>query len=343
MDLSHQSITGRHFELNRRGYDPDAVNAHLSEIASAVAEREGRIAELEATIESLQAKVQDANESEEALRLTLKAAAHAKEELLAGAREQAKTMEDEAGAKAEATVAEATARAEELTGAAEARAAAIDEAAKSRAGDVARAALAESEALVVRIEGLRESLETAENALAALQTQASPEIQTVREALDGALEKARETVADPAVLEQLAADHVAAAAAPEPQPAAEVEETPVPDTHEPDTPTEAAAGDEGRPEVAHEAATEEVADVPAQAVEEPAEPAAEHAEAEPVPVEQPAAEEQQEAPQADAPEQGPDEGPHLEVVEATEGEEHESTADISDKVDRLLEELREVT
>ena len=49
---------------------------------------------------SLQAKVQDADESEEALRLTLKAAAHAKEELLANATEQAKIMEDEAAARA---------------------------------------------------------------------------------------------------------------------------------------------------------------------------------------------------------------------------------------------------
>ena len=55
MDLTHQSITGRQFELNRRGYDPDAVNAHLSEIASVVGERERHIAELESTIESLQA------------------------------------------------------------------------------------------------------------------------------------------------------------------------------------------------------------------------------------------------------------------------------------------------
>ena len=46
MDLSHQSITGRQFELNRRGYDPDIVDAHLAEIAAAVADREREVAAL---------------------------------------------------------------------------------------------------------------------------------------------------------------------------------------------------------------------------------------------------------------------------------------------------------
>ena len=63
MDLSQQSITGRQFDMNRRGYDPEAVDSHLTEIATAVADRERRIAELEATVTALEAKVQDADES----------------------------------------------------------------------------------------------------------------------------------------------------------------------------------------------------------------------------------------------------------------------------------------
>ena len=223
MDLSHQSITGRRFELNRRGYDPDAVNAHLSEVAAAVGQREGRIAELESLIESLQAKVQDANESEEALRLTLKAAAHAKEELLAGARDQASQMEQEAKAKADSIVSEATTQAHELTASAEARAAAIDEEARSRAGQVAHAALAESQLLVERIQGMRESVAAAEEALVAIQAQASPQIQGAREALDDALDRAKEIAEDPAVLERAAEEQVASGVAPAPPPAVEDE------------------------------------------------------------------------------------------------------------------------
>ncbi len=115
MDLSHQSITGQQFELNRRGYDPEAVDRHLAQIATAAAESEARLQELEATIPSLEAKVRDADESEEALRLTLKAAAHAKEELLAGAREQASITQREADEAAAKLVGDAKERAAALT------------------------------------------------------------------------------------------------------------------------------------------------------------------------------------------------------------------------------------
>ena len=47
MDLSPKSIIGREFELNRRGYDPDAVDSHLDEIAEAVAAQTKRFAEME--------------------------------------------------------------------------------------------------------------------------------------------------------------------------------------------------------------------------------------------------------------------------------------------------------
>ncbi|MDJ0496838.1 MAG: DivIVA domain-containing protein [Acidimicrobiia bacterium] len=357
MDLSHRSITGRQFELNRRGYDPDAVNAHLSEIATAVGERERRIAELESTIESLQAKVQDANESEEALRLTLKAAAHAKEELLAGARDQATQMEQEAGAKAEAVVSEATAKADELTRSAEARAAAIDEQARSRAGEVAQAALAESQLLVERIQGMRESVAAAEGALAAIQAETGPQIQSAREALDGALDRAKEIAEDPSVLERAAEEHVAAAAPVEPAPepaTAEVGGEPeahVAEPHDtpaiaPEHPGQPEAGDhpEGLQQAeaigGHPGAVAEPRDMHAEAPAEPEESVQPEADfpSEHVPTPQ-----SEEVPHAEE-QPAADQGPHLEVVEAEEGAPpDESAADISDKVDRLLEELREVT
>jgi cell division septum initiation protein DivIVA len=372
VDLSHQSITGRQFELNRRGYDPDAVNAHLSEIAHAVAEREARIAELESTIDSLQAKVQDANESEEALRLTLKAAAHAKEELLAGARDQAAQMEQEATVKAESIVFEATARANEMTSSAQARATAIDEEAHSRAGEVAQAALAESQLLVERIQGMRESVVAAERALAAIQADTSPQIQHASEALDGALARAKEIAEDPAVLERVAEKSVAAGAADSPTDAmAEHGEPTAP--AQPDAVGTAPEQARGVPQEGQ--SDEAIAQQPAMA-EPPAdqtqpEPTAEpaHGAASPEAGPEPAAESgeaqvpSEAAEAAPPPSAGPSDAPrpeeaaqfgeaarpgeaapHLEVV-ATQsgGEPDESAADISDKVDRLLEELREVT
>ena len=340
MDLTHQSITGRQFELNRRGYDPDAVNAHLSEIASVVGERERHIAELESTIESLQAKVQDANESEEALRLTLKAAAHAKEELLAGARNQAARMEQEAAAKVEALVSEATARANELTNSAEARAALIDQKARSHAGQVAQAALAESKLLIERIQGMRQTVASAEGALAAIQVETGPRIQAAREALDGAMARATEIAEDPSVLEMAAEEHIAAEApspiepAPEDgMPKAQVE----PGLAEPQVPPPGEGGSDEHPGVAEQQQVVEQADAGSAALAHG--PDRSYAEASQPPPSGPQAEEALRA------EASPSEaGPHLEVVATEKGaEEQESAAQISDKVDRLLEELREVT
>jgi len=384
VELSHQSIIGRDFELNRRGYDPDMVDAHLAEIAAAVTERAARLAELEELVESLQAKVQDADDSQEALRLTLKAAAHAKEELLANAREQAKTMENEAAARAESLVADAEARVAELAEASEARAKSMEEGARARAGEVGKAALAESEALVARIEDLRTRLETAESALGALQIEVSPHVAAARAALEIALTRARESAEDPSILAALApaAEPIAAASLPTEEPETEqheVDEQPdgafaegfqqgTPDVPaqlegQGDQPREEEASEDGHDvdESAEEHVTPEVDPVaqsegPAEfgetessADEEQGPLAEEWTGGEPVvpgdhgtddvgEVERFAAEA--------APGQVDDNvGPHLEVVDPGEpaAESGDSAADISDKVDRLLEELREVT
>jgi DivIVA domain-containing protein len=363
VDLSHQSITGRQFDVNRRGYEPEAVDAHLAEIAAAVTARNNRLAELEATVDTLQAKVQDADESEEALRLTLKAAAHAKEELLANAREQAKTMEDEAAAKAASMVAEAEAQASQLTTRSEARAKAVEEGAKAQAGEVAKAALAESEALVNRIEDLRVKLKVAEDALGALHVETSPQVETTRHALDAAIAQARETAANPQLLAAAAPDpEVVAPDAeighddlfeepmeqpdPQEQPPAEVDaapeaEIPAAEASPPSfdqVPAEVAVpvpvAQESTQPVAADDARFDHQDQPVVDAEEVHHTDAGHAEVAAPPV-----------PEVPVEPETPADGPHLEVVEAEEplAERGESAADISDKVDRLLEELREVT
>lgn len=326
MDLSQESITSHQFDLNRRGYDPDAVDAHLREIAAAAASRESELADLRRTVAELEAKVQDASESEEALRLMLKAAAHAKEELLAGAREQAAALEAEAADKAQKLVADAEAQAGTITRDAQARSEAMTQGATERARTVARAALSESELLVVRIEQLRAQVQAAEDSLRSLSTDAGPRLDEARRTLDEALEAARASAENPELLAAAvpAAPHFPA----EPQPE-EVAETsaaqpgfPVPATAEPSFEESAAA----------EPAAEEVQPEQLAQSETPPEQAAESE----TPPEQ--------APQAEA--SGEQPAPQLEVVESDESgpeEPAESSADISNKVDRLLEELREVT
>jgi DivIVA domain-containing protein len=330
VDLSQHSITGRQFDLNRRGYDPDAVDAHLREIAAAVSARDvedaakdAEINELRRVGAELESKVQDASESEEALRLTLKAAAHAKVELLANAREQAAVMEQEASERAQRIVAEAEAQAKSLTDEAEARASEMTDGAVERARDVAGAALSESELLVVRIEQLRARVDGAEESLRALSTEAGPRLAEARRELDEALEAARESAENPELL---------AAAIPEPQPPIDVAPqdhyAPAPDVVPHGEPIDAAAA----PQPEFDQDTNEI-------------PVADHHEGQPEPVshgfdEAPQAPEPAPTPEADASRDWQSEPePDAEAVR----EKAESSADISNKVDRLLEELREVT
>ena len=324
MDLTHQSITSHNFDLNRRGYDPDAVDTHLSQIATAVAARESRIAELETTVASLEAKVQDANESEEALRLTLKAAAHAKEELLAGARQQAKAMEDEAAAKAEAVLAEASHQASRLTQAAQESAAAIQQGAREQARNVARAALAESEVLVRRIEELRDRLEAAETALGNLSVGVEPQLNEARNTLNEALEKAREGVENPEILEEMAAQ---APAFPPDTSTAETATTDDGFRGEPAQPEFVATAGEGAPSSPEQPVVQPAAMETPQYQDQ--QPAPQAAEPPPAPITAPGMEDDETretvaAEGAATAEQPAHEEPHLEVVEPAE-----SSADIS--------------
>jgi len=345
VDLSHQSITGRQFELNRRGYDPDQVDAHLAAIASAVAQRDAELAVLQENLESLEAKVQDANESEEALRLTLKAAAHAKEELLAGARQQAEATQREADEKAASVVAEAEEKARVVTTEAEEKAHAVTTEAESRAGilthnaraqaeEVARAALAESELLVGRIEELRGQLAAAEASIAALREDANPKLDSAREALDAALESARADAEDPDLLipEASAVELEQAAMPSAPTFANQVPATP--DARSEPIPSEpvqeVSQPDQAPAEESFPSEREDVHPAESDGSEEPAPHLEVVAATEPPVVEGPTATQEPATSEASVP-------------AAAEAEVGESRSDISDKVDRLLEELREVT
>lgn len=298
MDLDAKSITSKQFDLNRRGYDPDAVDAHLAEVARAVTAREQLVADLEQKVASLDARVQDAHESEEALRLTLKAAAHAKEELLATARHDAEEME-----------AEAVRKTEDLMRAAEARTDAMLAAAREQAQDLIRSAIAETEGLVGRIEELRGEVGTARRVLAGVAEAALPELQNSYQALDEALAKATESAAAADVLIASLGDTGTTGAASEPD---------IADDEVGESDSAQLGEDTSVPEVDEESVPE--GELPAEPDDEP--PAAEA--------------------DAEVDEESTDDGEaaerHLEVVETPE-----SSSEISNKVDRLLEELREVT
>jgi hypothetical protein len=210
-------------------------------------------------------------------------------------------------------VSEAEANAAAITQEAEAKAAAMTQGASARARDVARAALSESELLVVRIEQIRAQVQQAEDALRALSGDGGPRLEEARRVLDTAMEAARSSAENPELL--------AAAATPPPQqPAAG---SPMP----PETPAVPTGPAEG---VGSEAPQ---APQPIESIEQPThqEPVATVAhEVETEPEVPPAA---SDATRSD--EQASD-------VEQSDSV-AESSADISDKVDRLLEELREVT
>ena len=319
MDLSQQSITDHQFDLNRRGYDPDAVDAHLGEIAAAVTARENEIAALKRTVSELQAKVRDADESEEALRLTLKAAAHAKEELLSGARERAAEIERDATEQAEHLVADAEENAATITEQAQVRAEAMTSGATAQAREVARAALSESELLVVRIEQLRAQVGAAEESLRDLSADTTPQLEEARGALDKALESARASAENPELL---------AAAAPPLQPPQAVSYPSEPVVYAPVHTPEAEAAppmEIGQPPAASEEADHRDDGFSVAGDEQSAEDA-----------ERDAAE--RDAAVRDAAEDAVESSEEMPPQRVAE-----SSADISDKVDRLLEELREVT
>ena len=193
--------------------------------------------------------------------------------------------------------------------------------------------------------------------LAAIQAETSPQIQGAREALDGALAKAKEIAEDPTVLERAAEEQVAAAGAGAPSSAAEPDQAASevqakPETHVAGVDEVARADDQPVEETPLAAPAPDGSSVEAaadEAVAAPMEPqpeAAAHSEAPPQADEVPSHAEEPPQPEAPSAEPPPvaEPAPHLEVVETVEGgETQESASDISDKVDRLLEELREVT
>ena len=107
MDLTAADIRRQRFEQVRRGFDPQEVGVFLERVAGIIAIRDKEIAGNRAEMQRLERALDDARATEEAVRLTMIAAPKAKDEVLAGANEDAGHLLESARSEAEASVIEA--------------------------------------------------------------------------------------------------------------------------------------------------------------------------------------------------------------------------------------------
>ncbi len=142
------------FPVVRRGFDPDAVAAHLAQLRRHIEER---VASAESRYSGLETELAEARKREEAVHLTLVAATKTKEELLVNAQRDADEKVSRAKEEAESLLAEAKKEAFRLM--ADARKAAEETTAKTRAEVEALKAKAEAAADATRDAARREAIE----------------------------------------------------------------------------------------------------------------------------------------------------------------------------------------
>ncbi|MEN8113916.1 MAG: DivIVA domain-containing protein [Actinomycetota bacterium] len=92
------------FPIVKRGYEPEAVERHLEEIA---AQTDETLDEAAQQIVSLQGEIEELQRNEEAVQLTILAATETKEKMLTVAQQQADTLRDEGRKAGDAIITEA--------------------------------------------------------------------------------------------------------------------------------------------------------------------------------------------------------------------------------------------
>ena len=107
MALERQSIEKKDFPIGHRGYDPDAVDAHLSRIADDIEELKRSARRRAETL---------ASAASEQVRAIVEAAEHTAADLQRQAEEEASEIKAEANSEAQATREDATAQAREHVG-----------------------------------------------------------------------------------------------------------------------------------------------------------------------------------------------------------------------------------
>jgi DivIVA domain-containing protein len=105
--LDRQSIEKKDFPIGRRGYDPDAVDAHLGRLADEVDELERGARRRSETLASV---------ASEQVRAIVEAAESSAAEIRRQAEEEAREIKDQAGGEAQATREQANSQAREYVG-----------------------------------------------------------------------------------------------------------------------------------------------------------------------------------------------------------------------------------
>ena len=105
LELTPAEIRRQQFEQVRRGFDPQEVGVFLEKVAAMVSSRDKDLSDKDAEIQRLERALDEAKAAEEAVRLTMVAATKAKDEILAGANQDAGEMLESAKGEAEAALA----------------------------------------------------------------------------------------------------------------------------------------------------------------------------------------------------------------------------------------------
>ena len=222
MAIDRQDIERRDFPIARRGYDPDAVDAHLRRIADQLAqiERSPRGAETLATAAS------------EQVRAIVEAAENTSSEITRQAEDEARSIRDEAASDAERTRTDAASQAREHV---------------ANVSEATKVMLQRVDAMESELGALVESLRTGANRLTADLTLLQGNMGELRAAA-GQAEAPRAAAPEPIVAEpelELAPEPEL-----EPEPEPELEEEPELEVEEPEpaaepVPAQAGADSEG--------------------------------------------------------------------------------------------------
>ena len=143
MALDRQSIEKKDFPVGRRGYDPDAVDAHLSALADEIDELKRSSRKRSDTL---------ASSASEQVRAIVEAAEASANDIQREAEEEAREIRDEATAEARATREQATAQAKDYVG---------------RVSESTNSMLSRLETMEAELGSLVESLRTGSNRLGA--------------------------------------------------------------------------------------------------------------------------------------------------------------------------------
>ncbi len=104
MEITPQDVQQKQFDLVKRGFDPQQVGMFLDQVAATLAKRDHSIHDARAEIEALSQGTSDAEQNQEAFRLTMTVATQTMEEMLRKAEERAARIEEEARTSAEFVV-----------------------------------------------------------------------------------------------------------------------------------------------------------------------------------------------------------------------------------------------